>query len=630
MGDNSWNIEKANKLYGIDRWGLGYFTVNEAGNVCVKPSADSPFKVDIKLLIDELRKRNIHTPVLVRVMDILKDRLHKITDCFRTAIKDNDYKGAYNPLFPIKVNQERDVVTSFLRYGKELGVGLEAGSKAELMIVLSLTQFPETPIVCNGYKDSEFVKLVCLAHKLGKKVFPVIENYGEVETFIAHYRRTGIMPGLGIRIKLATKGVGKWAESGGDSSKFGLRINEVMTAVTRLKEEGLLDSLKLLHFHIGSQVSQITVVKQAVLEAMRVFVELVRLGAKLEYLDIGGGLGVDYDGFTSEGHINYGPSEYASDIVYRVKQACDEHGVEHPTLFSESGRFIAAHYSLLIMDVPATNTVRCSQFAVKPPEQKFGPVKEMFDIFSNLTDSNVAECYHDALEYKNEALNMFSLGFLSLPDRGNMEHIFWSLMEKISEKKQFLPVEERHQLELQMADMYFANFSLFQSLPDSWAIDQLFPIIPIHRLNEEPKQQAIIADLTCDSDGVIDNYPGDGDFTKTVSLHNLKEGEPYYLGVFLVGAYQETLGELHNLFGDPHAVQVELIGENKYKFRNFIKGDTVRQVISYVSYDPEKLTRRMRDQIEGAVENKLIDLDEAARFMREFEDGLDGYTYFGD
>lgn len=626
----SWNVEKAIDFYGVDRWGLGYFTVNEAGNICVKPSAESPFKVDIKLMVDELRKRNIHTPVLIRVMDILKDRLHTLTDCFKKAIKDNDYKGNYYPLFPIKVNQERDVVTSFLRYGKDFGVGLEAGSKAELMIVLSLTQFPETPIVCNGYKDPEFVRLVCLAHKIGKRVFPVIENYGEVETFIAHYHKTGIMPNLGVRIKLATKGVGKWAESGGDSSKFGLRINEVMEAVRLLHKEGLLGSLKLLHFHIGSQVSQISVVKQAVLESMRVFTELVRLGAELEYLDIGGGLGVDYEGAPTEGHINYSTAEYASDIVYRVKQACDQYGIKHPTLFSESGRFVAAHYSLLITDVPACNSVLSASTEVKRPEQEFGPVKEMFDIINNLNDANVAECYHDALEYKSEALNMFNLGFLSLPERGNMEQIFWTIMEKIVKKKHLLPQQEREDLAFQMADMYFANFSLFQSLPDSWAIDQLFPIIPIHRLDEEPDRSGVIADLTCDSDGVIDNYPCDEEMNKTVALHQLQPGIPYYLGVFLVGAYQETLGELHNLFGDPHAVQVELLGENQYKIRNLIKGDTVNQVISYVSYDTEKLTRRMREQLERAVEERLIDLDEAAHFMSEYEEGMAGYTYFED
>ena len=627
----SWDVSKADRFYNINSWGLGYFEVSENGNLCVKPSADSAERIDLKLLVDELLQRNIQPPILIRFMDILRDRMHKLSGSFLKAMRENDYKGGYVPLFPIKVNQERDVVTSFLRYGGDMGVGLEAGSKAELMIVLSLTQFKDTPIICNGYKDPEFVNLVCMAHKIGKRIFPVIENYSEVEYFIKRYKEIGIMPNLGVRVKLATRGVGQWSKTAGDASKFGLRIPELVRLVDRLKEEGLLDSLKLLHFHIGSQISQIKVVKKAIVETMRVFTELAKLGAHLEYLDIGGGLGVDYEGNSTESAVNYTLDEYASDVVYRIKQLCDENGIKHPTIFSESGRFLAAHYSILVTNVPAKSSVS-GDGQIEPPPEKFGPVREMYEILESIgpqsPPSKYAEAYHDAMQYKSEALDMFNLGYLSLPERANMERVFWRIMKGLSKHSDLLSSDEQVELEKRLADTYFANFSLFQSLPDSWAIDQLFPVIPIHRLDEAPSHDGVIVDLTCDSDGLIESYVNQDMVGSSVPLHDLKEGEPYYIGVFLVGAYQETLGELHNLFGDPHAVQVEIIGDNRYKIRNLIKGDTINDVISYVSYDPSKLVRKMRDQIERAVEEKLITIEESARYMRIFEEGMSGYTYF--
>lgn len=630
-----WTIEDAIRTYNLDKWGVGYFTVNEQGNVCVKPGADADYKVDLKKLVDELKARNIHTPVLIRFMNILEDRIKLLSDCFRNAINYNEYKGEYYPLYPIKVNQERDVVTSMLKYGDKFGLGLEAGSKAELMIVLAMTQKLQTPVVCNGYKDLEFARLVAMGVKMGKPIIPVIENYRELESFIQVYKETGVLPKLGVRIKLSMRGEGKWAKTGGDSSKFGLRVPEVMRVVRRLKEENLLDSLRLLHFHIGSQITRIKVVKSAVVETMRVFVELCKLGAKMDYIDIGGGLGVDYDGsYETFSTINYGIDEYASDVVYRIKQVCDENDVPHPTIFSESGRFLTAHYSMLITDVPLVSKMERASIDDLPeiPRGGYGPVQEMASLVDNLTDRNIIESYHDAIQYRSEALNLFNLGYLSLPERAAMEELFWSLMRLLlgKAKNTGTTSPELEELEQTVADIYFANFSLFQSLPDSWAINQVFPITPIHRLNEEPERKGIIVDLTCDSDGIIQAYVGEDGHSLSVPLHDLKQDEHYYVGFFLVGAYQETLGELHNLFGDPHAVQIELTGENRYTVRNLITGDTIYQVMGYVSYNRRELVQKMRDQIERAVSEDLLSLDESARMMSVYEEGLHGYTYFED
>lgn len=629
-----WTTERATELYKINQWGLGYFTINELGNLCVKSSKDAGCKIDLKMLVDQLRTRKINPPILIRFMDILRDRINRICGCFQEAISANEYRGNYIPLFPIKVNQEKDVVTSILNYGRPHGLGLEAGSKAELLIVLALTVEPRTPIVCNGYKDQQFVEMVAMAHKMGKKIFPVIENYGELHTFIRHYKKTGIMPNLGFRIKLSTRGEGKWAKTAGDTSKFGLRLPEVMSAISELKHENLLDSLKLLHFHIGSQITKIKVVKQAIVETTRIYVELTKLGAVMEYVDIGGGLGVDYDGSSANtsSTINYSLEEYASDIVYRIKQLCDENEIAHPTIFSESGRFLSAHYSMLVTNVPAATTLKTDIPIEQPSQKGYGPVEEMFTILENMESSNLLECYHDAIQYRSEALNLFSLGYMSLPERAAMEQLFWKIMLAILERTKFSEQTPRELKELkhQLADLYYANFSLFQSVPDSWAIEQVFPVIPIHRLNERPSRPSVIADLTCDSDGIIEKYIGDEDINVSISLHHLIPDEPYYIGIFLIGAYQETLGELHNLFGDTHAVQIEITGENQYKIKGLTKGDTIRQVIDYVSYRSADLLHKMRDQIETAIENNKLTIDESAQLMERFEQGLQGYTYFED
>jgi arginine decarboxylase len=627
-----WSTEESRDLYRIDHWSQGYFTVNELGNVCVKPSPDSPYKVDLKKLVDELRERKIDPPILIRFTDILKDRLEKLSKCFSKAIEDNQYKGIYKPLFPIKVNQEKDVVTSVLKYGKDWGVGLEAGSKAELLIVLAQTQEVDTPIVCNGYKDEEFVRMVGMAHKMGKKIFPVIENFSELYTFIAHYKATGIMPRLGLRIKLTTKGTGQWAKSGGDASKFGLRIPEVMSAIRLLESEGLLANLKLLHFHVGSQISRIGVVKQAILETTRVYVEMVKLGACLEYIDIGGGLGVDYTGGSSSGAINYTSYEYANDIIYRIKQLCDEYQIPHPDIFSESGRFLSAHYSMMVTNVSATGSLPDLQPPLENPTRGYGPLHEINEILNTLNENNILECYHDALQYKHEAQNLFNLGHLTLPERAWMEGQFWEIMRRVLalSKKVGLKADDLEALDSQLADTYFTNFSVFQSLPDAWAINQVFPIMPIHRLTEQPNKYALIADLTCDSDGLLDRYVAADGNESSLPLHEVSAEEPYYLGVFLIGAYQETLGELHNLFGDPHAVLIEIGGENQYRMAGLVTGDTIEAVISYMSYDTSKLVAKMRMQIEEAVEAGRLTISESAQMMESYVEGLRGYTYFND
>jgi len=630
----TWDIGKAEHFYKIPQWGLGYFGVSEDGDLFVKPAADSDHKVDLKMLVEELVRRKINTPILIRFLDILKDRIAALTNCFLSAIESNEYQGAYYPIFPIKTNQERDVVTSILEYGKKNGLGLEAGSKAELLIVLALTMEAETPIVCNGYKDSEFVALVAMAYKMGKRVVPVIESLHELNTFIAFHAETGILPDLGIRIKLSTRGGGKWAESGGESSKFGLRIPELQRAVALLKEKGLLSSLLLLHFHVGSQITRISVVKQAVVETMRVYVALCKMGAPMGYLDIGGGLGVDYDGSGSDNNssTNYQIEEYANDIIYRVKQVCDENHLTHPVIFSESGRFLAAHYSVLVTDIAMTSSTRLKNANPLSPTTDYGPHKEMFDILEILDETNMVESYHDAIQYKNQSLNLFNLGYMSLEERGGVEELFWEIMLRIhrlskQSGESFLELET---LEHQLADIYFANFSIFQSLPDAWAINQVFPLIPIHRLNEEPDRAAVVVDLTCDSDGLIDSYVGSDVKNASTSLHTLKDNERYYVGIFMVGAYQETLGELHNLFGDTHAVQILITGKNRYRVQGVIKGDTIHKVIGYMSYDTQELLHQMRDQTESAVELGHLSLDEAANFILSYEESLFDYTYFRD
>lgn len=631
---SQWGVEDSTQLYRLDQWGMGYFWINDRGHVCVRPVPDCPNHVDLMKLVEELHRRKVRPPYLIRVMDILKDRLDNLAGCFRHAMDATQYKGRYHPLFPIKVNQQRHVVEAILRYGKPHGLGLEAGSKAELLAILPLAEDERVPIVCNGYKDREFVELVGMAHKMGKSIFPVIEKVAELETFIAHYHETGIMPKLGFRLKLSTRGSGPWAATGGESSKFGLRVSEILDAVNRLKQEGLLDNLKLIHFHLGSQISQIKVIKQALVETGRIFVEMVKLGAPLEYVDVGGGLGVDYEGtsLNTYASINYNPQEYANDVVYRIQQLCDDAGIPHPTIFTESGRFLSAHYSMLITNISTQHEAHPSSVLNELPKSVRGPLAELLYIVDHITDANYLESYHDALLHQSELLNLFNLGYLSLVERAAMEQLVERIMDQIAEKARALghdPVELAG-LNQRQTDTRFANLSMFQSLPDAWAIRQLFPILPIHHLEYQPTRKSVIVDLTCDSDGCIKDYLGEGQRNSHVLLHQVKPGDPYYIGIFLVGAYQETLGELHNLFGDTHAVQIEIQGENQYRIMSFLRGDSVKDVLGFFSYNSSELIACMRDQVENALEQGALSLEESAQIMEQYEQGMHGYTYFED
>jgi arginine decarboxylase len=595
--------------------------------------------MDLKQLVDELRQRKIQPPILIRVMDILEDRLKHLALCFQKAFTDAEYQNKYIPLFPIKVNQQRQVVESILHFGAPFHIGLEAGSKAELLAVLALTQDLNTPLVCNGYKDEEFVEMVGLAHKMGKKIIPIIEKYSEIETFIKHYKATGIMPQLGVRLKISHKGTGQWANSGGDRSKFGLRIYEIVQLVERLKEEGLIHHLKLLHFHIGSQITQIRVVKEALTEVARVFGELVQLGVPLEILDVGGGLGVDYDGSSHETFttINYTIEEYANDVVYRIQQVCDRLEIPHPIIFSESGRFLSAHYSFLITNIAAVNHLDIPDNLTLPEdiaEKEIQPIQELWEIYQDQRTSkaNILEHYHDANQARQEIGNLFNLGYISLNERSFAEKLFLHIMlevQKWVEARDIAPVELEN-LDIGFSDTYFANFSLFQSLPDSWAINQIFPVMPIHRLQEEPTRRGVVVDLTCDSDGTIKTYLGQEEHSPYVWLHRTDQEQPYYIGFFLIGAYQEILGELHNLFGDTHAVQIRLLDNDRYQIASVVKGDMVEDVLKYVSYHPGELVSAMRGQLERAIDSGHMNLEESAFFMDKFEEGLKGYTYFED
>jgi arginine decarboxylase len=631
----NWNTDEATEFYKINRWGLNYFTVNEKGNLCLCDPVKGQFQVDLKLIVDELEKRKINPPILIRVMNILEDRINTLANCFQQAIDSCEYRSKYIPLFPIKVNQQKHVLDSIRKYGEPYNLGLEAGSKAELIAILALSNKMENLLICNGYKDSGFVQIVGMAHKMGKKIIPVIEKYSEIKKFLTYYHETGIMPDIGVRLKVASKGMGQWANSGGDRSKFGLRILEIMRLVNLLKDEGLLSKLKLLHFHIGSQISQIGVVKQALTEAGRVYVELFQAGAGMEYFDVGGGLGVDYDGSSHNtfNSINYSIQEYANDVIYRIQQICDQHQVPHPVILSESGRFLAAHYSFLVTNIATYSQMNANGNMKTSFSDKTSPVlEEMIGIFEDTEKGqpNFLESYHDAIQARSEAVNLFNLGYLTLSQRADFERVFWSTMLLIQnhlDSMDRVPVEMEN-LELNLADTYFANFSLFQSLPDSWAINQLFPLIPIHRLNERPTRRAIVVDLTCDSDGSIKQYVGQEESRPFVWLHDPIPDEPYYIGIFLTGAYQETLGELYNLFGDTHAVQLDILGPDQYRISSFLKGDRVQDVLKYVGYSAGPLLNQMRDQIEDAVQQGSLTLEDSANLMEQFENALKGYTYF--
>ena len=625
-----WTTQDAAELYDVASWGKGYFAVGENGNLWVHPTKEPGRRVDLKSLVDQLVMRGISLPILIRFGDILQQRLGEIHQAFQSAISEHNYKGGYCCVYPIKVNQQRHVVEEVVRYGKPFKFGLEAGSKPELLAVLAIAD-NETPIICNGFKDDEYIEFVMLAKKIGRRIIPVVEKFTELDLILKYSKKVGVRPEFGIRVKLASRGSGRWKSSGGYRSKFGLTVSEALEALRQMKELGMEDCIKLLHFHLGSQITNIRQIKGAVIEAARCYVELKRLGAGLEFMDVGGGLGIDHDGSQTdfESSVNYTLQEYANDIVYHIQNVCDEAEVPHPNIITESGRAIAAYHSVLVFNVlGVTGFGDESDVPDKLPEDAEQPLIDLLETYKSLSVKNMLESFHDAQQALDAALNLFSLGYLSLEQRAQAENIYWGICKRIQRMAHGLDYfpEDLEGLEGMLSDTYFCNFSLFQSMPDSWAVKQLFPIMPVHRLNEQPSRAAILGDISCDSDGKVDQFIDRRDVKRTLPLHPYN-GSPYILGTFLVGAYQEILGDLHNLFGDTNAVHVRVGDNNEVILDAFVQGDTVREVLDYVQFNARHLCDEFRRDVEGSVREGRIGFEEAGRLLRFYEDGLHGYTY---
>jgi arginine decarboxylase len=625
----AWTVKDSLELYNVAGWGRDFFSINEAGHVEVTPAGPTSTRIDLRELVDDLRSRGLNLPLLIRFSDILRTRVEQLCGSFQQAIAENDYKGAYRGVYPIKVNQQRHVVEELIEYGRPFNLGLEAGSKPELLVALALQDNPEALILCNGYKDRAYIETGLLAQKLGRKVIITMDRLAELETIIVAARELDIRPVIGVRARLSTRGAGKWVESTGDRSKFGLTSAEIVAVVERLRAEGMLECLQLLHFHIGSQITAIRAHKEALREASRIYVELAKMGANMRYLDCGGGLGVDYDGSQTNFHssVNYSLQEYAADVVVQVAEACNAKGVPHPDLVTESGRALTAHHSVLVFNVLDSNQMLLGQVPESLAKDEHRVIQQLYETYSGVSRKNFQEAYHDALQFREEAISAFNLGILDLRARARAEQLFYSTCEKILKIVRDLPYvpDELEGLERQLSDTYYCNFSLFQSLPDHWAVRQLFPTMPLDRLNRPPLRRAVLADLTCDSDGKMDQFIDLRDVKNFLELHP-PNGEPYYIGSFLVGAYQEILGDLHNLFGDTDAVHVKLEGED-YRVEHVVEGDSVAEVLSYLQYSKEDLIARVRRTMEVALRERRITPAESGRLMRRYEEGLEGYTY---
>ena len=633
-----WNIESARGLYNIQRWGAKYFDINDAGHVVAKPLQDTGATVDLTDVIEEAKSRGLKCPILIRFQDILRHRVEAINKAFQSSITEFGYQGKYRGVFPIKVNQLREVVEEILDAGKPFNFGLEVGSKPELFAGLALQNQMGSLIICNGCKDAEFIKMALLGIKLGKTVIMVVEKLEELKQIIAVSKQLGVEPHTGIRARLLTKGAGKWAESGGENAKFGLSTAELLAATEMLRAENLSHCLKLLHFHIGSQVPDILTVKKAVQEAARFYAKLHKMGFAIEYMDVGGGLGVDYDGSRSafDSSTNYTLQEYTNDIVYYIADVCNAEKVPHPNIVSESGRAIVAHHSVLIVEVfGAIEKIRPGDF-LKYGENEHPLVRELLDIKKNLTKLNKLEACHDAQERKEDAQQMFALGMMDLPDKAKIENLYWEISQEVvtSFKGQAYIPEEIQKLDDTLADQYLCNFSVFQSLLDHWALGQLFPIMPIGRLNEKPTREATLVDITCDSDGAINKFIDLRDVKDTLPLHQLNTNgngnlEPYYIGFFLMGAYQDIMGDLHNLFGRVNEVHVFLEPDEPagYYIEEIIEGDTIIHSLTAVQYDENELKRQMKAQMDEAIKSDRMKPSEAMRLLDDYERGLKAYTY---
>jgi arginine decarboxylase len=632
-----WDIQAARNLYNIDRWGARYFDINDGGHVVAKPLQESGTSVDVTDVIEEAKARGLKFPLLIRFQDILRHRVESINQAFRNSITEFNYQGRYRGVFPIKVNQLREVVEEILDAGKPFQFGLEVGSKPELFAGLALQDQVSSLIICNGYKDSTFIRMALMGIKLGKKVIMVVEKLEELKQILAVSKQVGVEPLIGARTRLLSKGMGKWADSGGENAKFGLSTAELLAATEMLRAENLTHCFKLLHFHIGSQIPDILTIKKAVQEAARFYAKLYKLGFPIEYLDVGGGLGVDYDGSRSafDSSTNYSLQEYTNDVVYYIADVCNSEKVPHPTIISESGRAIVAHHSVLIVEVLGAIAKIRPELQLVYGEEEHPLVKELLDIRKNLAKLNKLEAYHDALERREDANNMFTLGMMELADKAKIENLYWEISLGVVQSFQgqaYIP-EEIRKLEDSLGDQYLCNFSVFQSLLDHWALDQLFPIMPVSRLNERPTRETTLVDITCDSDGQINKFIDLRDVRDTLSLHQLRTNgngqEPYYLGFFLMGAYQDIMGDLHNLFGRVNEVHVFLDPDEPagYYIEEIIEGNTIVQALGAVQYDENELKRQMKGQIDIAIKSDRLKPSEGMRLLDEYERGLKEYTY---
>jgi len=628
---SNWSPEKSAELYGINNWGNGYFRVNNAGNVSVTPMGANGPSVDLFELTQDLLDRGIRVPIMIRFPDIIKSRIELLNSCFQKAFADHGYKGEYCGVYPIKVNQQRHLVQELVKYGRGFKMGLEAGSKPELLVVLALMNTENALIICNGFKDTEYIETAILSQKLGRNTIIVVDRREELKMIIDSAKKFNTRPKIGFRAKLNTQGAGKWVDSSGARSKFGLTASEIVEGVELLKKEGMLDCLELLHYHIGSQVPQIQSIKSSLKEGARFYTELHKMGAGLKYIDVGGGLGVDYDGSGhSDSSINYSEQEYANDIVSVLQTLCDEKGIPHPSIVTESGRFLVAHHSVLIFNVMGVNNLH--RHEPPRPASKSDPsiMQDMQYIFEKVNKDNLNECFNDLEQAKQETLQLFTYGVLSLEQRAWCESMYFTIATKMVKMAKTVADTEDiiAALSKELCDTYFSNFSVFQSVPDSWAVGQLFPVIPVHRLNEEPTREATLADLTCDSDGVIEKFidTKSGEPKETVSLHQFEDGQQYYMGVFLTGAYQEILGDLHNLFGDTDAVHISLNGVG-YTIDHYVPGDTVTEVLSYVQYGRSEMVDSVRQATEESIQKGSITKQEAKLLIKHYEEGLSGYTY---
>ncbi|MDO5536268.1 MAG: biosynthetic arginine decarboxylase [Desulfovibrionaceae bacterium] len=627
-----WRVEDSAELYGVHSWGAGYFDVSDKGEVVICPYGPKGPKVPIPELIDGIKERGYNMPCLLRCENILDSQIASLHESFNKAIKSLGYKGSYRGVFPIKVNQQQQVIEEIADFGSRYHHGLEVGSKGELIAAVAHMSDREACVICNGYKDGEFIDLGLQAQRLGLNVFFVIEMPGELETIIQRSKVLDIRPKLGVRCKLSMRASGHWAESGGERSVFGLSPAEVVDIIDRLKAVDMLDCLRLLHYHLGSQISNIRDIRLGAMEGARFYAGLVEEGAPMGYLDLGGGLAVDYDGshtnyFSSR---NYTMDEYSADIVEAIMATLDEDGIKHPHIVTESGRATVAYYSLLLFNVLDVSRLEPMQLPEKLDDDTPQPVVNLREVLASITPRSLQECYNDAVYYRDEMRQLFATGAVNLRQRCLSERFFWTILMRIAEEKEHLKTIPRdlHDIDVNTADIYYGNFSIFQSLPDSWAIDQLFPIMPVHRLQERPERRGIISDITCDSDGQINHFIDQLGNKRTLELHPLKDGEEYYLGVFLVGAYQETLGDLHNLMGDNNVVSIRVEEDGSYEFVREQEGDTVADVLSYVEYEPRRIMESLRSMAERAVREGRITPSQRFAFLQVFEDGLRGYTYF--